>query len=71
MRDLKLPWPGSGAAPHLHALAVGRIFQNARVAVAIGDEQPAVGPERNVGGAAKSGKGALVAGCDFAYRYLL
>ena len=54
MRDVELPRPGSGAAPHLDALALGCIFQNARVAVAVGDEQPPVGAEGDIRGAAQA-----------------
>src|SRR5258708_5238724 len=54
VRLVELPWTGAGASPLAQPLAIGGVFQNAGIAVTIGDEKVAVGSEGNVGRAIES-----------------
>src|SRR5436190_22644726 len=66
MRDVKLSGAGSGAAPHLRALAFGRVFENSRVAVAVRNEQPAVRTKRQIRCSAQGRESAFIADGDLA-----
>src|SRR5436305_4166509 len=57
VRLMELSWTSSGAAPLAQPLAIGGVFQDARIAVSIGDEEVAVGSEGNVGGPVEAALG--------------
>jgi len=50
MGQVELARTGAGLAPLPHSLAIGGVFQNPSVAVAIGDQEMSVGPEGDVSG---------------------
>ena len=48
VRLAELSWTRAGAAPLAQALAIGRVFENPRITVTIGNENVTIRRERNV-----------------------
>ena len=56
VRLAELSWTVPGATPLVDAFALGVVFENPRVAVAIGDEDPPIRPEGDVAGSVRPGR---------------